>query len=65
DKGIEPLLKAEKIDPEDVIVLGNIAQGYKLKGDKETAIEYYEKVIRYGNERSIAYAKQQIQELKK
>lgn len=65
DKGIEPLLKAEKIDPEDAIVLGNIAQGYKLKGDKETAIEYYEKVIKYGDERSIAYAKQQIQELKK
>lgn len=65
DKGIEPLLKAEKIDPKDAIVLGNIAQGYKLKGDKETAIEYYEKVIKYGDERSIAYAKQQIQELKK
>jgi len=65
DKGIAPLLKAEKIDPKDVIVLGNIAQGYKLKGDKETAIEYYEKVIKYGDERSIAFAKQQIQELKK
>jgi tetratricopeptide (TPR) repeat protein len=65
DKGIKPLLKAEKIDPEDAIVLGNIAQGYKLKGDKESAIEYYEKVVKYGDERSIAYAKQQIQELKK
>jgi tetratricopeptide (TPR) repeat protein len=65
NKGIEPLLKAEKIDPKDAIVLGNIAQGYKLKGDKETEIEYYEKVIKYGDERSIAYAKQQIQELKK
>jgi tetratricopeptide (TPR) repeat protein len=65
DKGIEPLLKAEKIDSKDAIVLGNIAQGYKLKGDKKTAIEYYEKVIKYGDERSISYAKQQIEELKK
>tara|TARA_B110000879_G_scaffold168408_1_gene217977 strand:- start:506 stop:1471 length:966 start_codon:yes stop_codon:yes gene_type:complete len=65
DKGIEPLLKAEKIDPKDAIVLGNIAQGYKLKGNKSTAIEYYEKVIKYGDERSIVYAKQQIEDLKK
>jgi tetratricopeptide (TPR) repeat protein len=65
DKGIAPLLKAEKIDPEDTIVLGNIAQGYKLKGDNETAILYYEKVIKYGDERAVVYAKQQIEELKK
>jgi len=64
DKGIEHLLKAEKIAPTDAIVLGNIAQGYKLKGDKNRAITYYEKVIQYGDERSKAYAKQQIQELK-
>ncbi len=65
DKGIEPLLRAEKIDPTDAIVLVNIAQGYKLKGDKSTAIEYYEKVIKHGEESSIEYAKQQIEELRK
>jgi len=33
DKGIETLLKAEKINPKDFIVLSNIAHGYNLKGD--------------------------------
>ena len=33
DKALEWLLKAEKINPGDSIVLSNIAQAYKLKGD--------------------------------
>ncbi|MCD4698059.1 MAG: hypothetical protein K8S16_17680 [Bacteroidales bacterium] len=65
DKGIEPLLKAEKINPQDYIVLSNIAQGYKLKGDKKKAIEYYEKTIKYGDEQAKTFARQQIDELKK
>lgn len=65
DKGIEPLLRAEEIDPTDAIVLSNIAQGYKLKGDKEMAIKYYERTIEHADERTAAYAKQQIEELKK
>ncbi|WP_166963858.1 tetratricopeptide repeat protein [Yeosuana marina] len=65
DKGLEPLLRAEKIDPKDYIVLSNIAQGYKLKGNKEKAIEYYEKTIEYGEERAKEFARQQIIELKK
>ncbi|MFG6685568.1 tetratricopeptide repeat protein [Mariniflexile sp. HNIBRBA6329] len=64
DKGIEPLLRAEKINPKDYIVLSNIAQGYKLKGDKEKAIAYYEKTVEYGDERAKEYAIQQIIELK-
>ncbi len=64
DKGIEPLLRAENINPKDYIVLGNIAQGYKLKGDKEKAIEYYQKMAEYGDENATQYAKQQIMELK-
>ncbi|MCK9626610.1 MAG: hypothetical protein M0R23_09170 [Bacteroidales bacterium] len=64
DKGIEPLLMAEKIDPTDYIVLSNIAQGYKLKGDNDKAIEYYEKTIKYGDKQAIDFAKQQIEELK-
>lgn len=65
DKGLEPLLKAEKINPEDYIVLSNIAQGYKLKGDTEKAIKYYEKTIEYGDEQAKTFARQQIEELKK
>ena len=64
DKGIEPLLRAEKINPKDYIVLGNIAQGYKLKGDKKKAIEYYEKTAELGDEKAKEFAKQQIAELK-
>ena len=65
DKGLTPLLKAEKIDPKDPIVLSNIAQAYKLKGDKENAIKYYNKTIEYGDDRSKQFAEQQIELLKK
>lgn len=65
DKGLEPLLKAEKITPTDYIVLSNIAQGYRLKGDKEKAVEYYEKTAKYGDDRAKEFAKIQIEELKK
>lgn len=65
DKGIEPLLKAEKLDPTDAIVLSNIAQGYKLKGNKRMAIKYYQKTIKYADEETAAFATQQIEELKK
>lgn len=65
DKGIEPLLKAEKLNPKDYIVLSNIAQGYKLKGDKKKSIEYYEKVTEYGDADTKAFAKDQIEKLRK
>ena len=65
DKGIEALLRAEKINPKDCVVLNNIAHGYKLQGDKQNAIKYYEKVIKYGDKKYVQYAKQQISELKK
>lgn len=65
DKAIEPLLKAEKLDPRDCIVLANIAQAYKLKGDKKRSTEYYEKVIQYGDEESKEFAGKQIRELNK
>jgi tetratricopeptide (TPR) repeat protein len=65
DKALDPLLKAEELNPKDYIVLSNIAQGYKLKGNKEKAIEYYKKTLKYGNEEAKEYAKQQINELSK
>ena len=65
DKGIEPLLRAETIDPKDYIVLSNLAQCYKLKHDKEKAIEYYKRTILYGDESAKEYAKQQISILQK
>lgn len=65
DKALEPLLKAEKIDNKDYIVLSNIAQAYKLKGDYQKAIDYYELTIKYGDDEAKKYAKKQIEELKK
>lgn len=65
DKAIEYLKKAEQINPKDFIVLNNIAQAYKIKGDKENAIKYYELTEKYGDEQAKHQAQQNIQQLKK
>ncbi len=65
DKALEPLFKAEKINPKDYIVLSNIAQAYKLKGDNKNAIKYYELTLKHGDEQAKKYAQGQIDELKK
>lgn len=64
DKAIEYLKQAERVSPEDFIVLANIAQGYKRKGDKENAIKYYELVLKHGDEQAKQEAKNYIKELK-
>lgn len=65
DKALTALLKAEKINPKDAIVLNNIAHAYKLKGDKANAITYYELTIKYGDKEEKKFASQQIELLKK
>jgi tetratricopeptide (TPR) repeat protein len=64
DKALAPLFKAEKLNPKDYIVLGNIAHCYKLKGDKANAVKYYEVIARDGDGESKAFAKQQLEKLK-
>jgi len=64
DKALEYLLKAEKLNPKDFIVLGNIAQAYKLKEDSDSSIKYYELVKKYGDDNAIEYAKGEISKLK-
>ena len=64
DKALKSLRKAEKINPEDYIVLSNIAHAYNLKKDKAKSIEYYEKVIQYGDEDTKQYAVETIKRLK-
>lgn len=64
DKAIEALIKAEKIDPKDIIVIANIAHAYKLKENKQKAIDYYQKMVNYGDEKAKEFAQQQIMELK-
>lgn len=44
DKGLEILLKAEKIAPNDEIVLSNIARVYELKGEKQKEEIYRKKI---------------------
>lgn len=65
DKAIEHLLRAEKLNPKDYIVLGNIAQAYKLKGDKNNAIKYYELTSKHGDKQAKKYSQEQIEPLKK
>lgn len=64
DKALEPLLKAEKINPKDCIILSNIAYAYKMKGDKNSAIKYYNMILLYGDQQTIENAKKQLEELK-
>jgi tetratricopeptide (TPR) repeat protein len=57
------LLKAEKLAPQDTVVLNNIATCYAGKGDKPNAFKYYNLVIKYGNEGQKADAREKIKEL--
>ncbi len=61
DRALVYLKQAEKINPKDFIVLNNIAQAYKLKGDKANAIKYYDLTEKYGD----AEAKEQARKSKK
>jgi len=63
DKAITYLLQAEKLNPEDHIVLNNIAHGYKLKGDKQNAIKYYKLAEKYGDEETKSLARKGLEEL--
>ena len=65
DKALPPLLKAEKLAPHDYIVISNIAQAYKMKGDRTNAIKYYILTEKYGDEQAVKYAHEQIEELQK
>lgn len=57
DDALELLLKAEKVNPKDLIVLGNIAHTYKRKGDDSNAIKYYELILKYGDNQAKEDAK--------
>lgn len=65
DKAIEYLKLAEKLNAKDYIVLGNIAQTYKRKGDKENAIKYFELYKKYGDKQAQEDANKELNELRK
>lgn len=64
-KAIPLLLDAEKVAPDDFVLLNNLAQAYKRKGDKTKAIAYYEKVVKFGDAETTEFAKKELLELKK
>jgi tetratricopeptide (TPR) repeat protein len=64
DRAIEFLKQAEKLTPKDYIVLNNIAEGYRLKGDKANALKYYKLTEKYGDEHAKQQSRQKIKELK-
>jgi tetratricopeptide (TPR) repeat protein len=65
DKALEQLLKAEKINPKDFVILNNIGEAYKRKDDKRNAIKYFKLTSKYGNEDAKNSAQEQIDKLKK
>lgn len=65
NSALEWLKKAENLAPEDFIVLGNIALCYKMLGDTEKAIKYYELEVKYGDDDAKDFANKQLTELKK
>jgi tetratricopeptide (TPR) repeat protein len=62
-KGLEYFLKANKLNPKDVIVLNNIAYSYEQMKDNNNAITYYDLIGKYGNEYDKKFSKQKIDEL--
>lgn len=65
DEALGVLLVAENLNPTDFVVLGNIAQAYKLKGNKAEAIKYYKLMLEHGDNDAKAYARSQIELLEK
>ena len=64
DSALPYLLRAEKINPKDVIVLNNLGEAYRRKGDNANAKLYFEKVIKFGTMEEAEDAKQKIKLLK-
>lgn len=63
-EALELYLKAEKINPEDTIVLNNIGLIYERLQDKKKAIQYYSKMYDAGDEETKLMATEKINKLK-
>jgi len=64
EKALIPLKKAEDVNPNDFIVLNNLAYAYRELNNKEKAIEYYKKVIKFGDKQAKEQAEKEIEKLK-
>ncbi|MEO0895826.1 MAG: tetratricopeptide repeat protein [Bacteroidota bacterium] len=63
NKALGFLLRAEKLAPEDPVVLANIAKSYLMLDDMPKAKAYYELVVKHGDERSKRFAQSQIMKI--
>jgi len=63
DKGINTLLKANEIKPNEGAILNNIAFLYETKGDNTNAIKYYKKLAKHGSKDEVKAAKKKIAKL--
>jgi tetratricopeptide (TPR) repeat protein len=62
-KALNPLLTAEKKSPKDAIILGNIAHVYLNLKDNKKAIEYYKKVMQFGDDNAKSFSQKQLKKL--
>jgi tetratricopeptide (TPR) repeat protein len=63
NESLKHLIKAEKIDPNDIIIINNIAYCYKMINNKKMAKKYYNKMIQKGDKEAAEYAKKMLNEL--
>ncbi len=64
DGALPLFLKAEKVAPDDTIVMNNIAYCYEKKGDKQKAIAYLEKILPLSDEASRKNVQAKIDKIK-
>lgn len=65
NKAIKHLKKALSLNPNDYIVLNNLAESYERIGDKINAVKYYKIILKRGPSKEKIKAKSRISELEK
>ena len=64
EKSLEVLLKAHNLDPNDLVVISNIAKTYEDINDLPNALKYYKLLKKIGTKDAKAFAAQKIKSLK-
>ena len=65
EKALQAFLDAEKVDPSDGIVLGNIGKWYADHGDTKNAKKYYKKMLKNPDTRVREFARNRLDALDK
>ncbi len=64
ENGLKYFLQAEKINPQDPVILLNIANVYKKTNNKTKAKEYYQRIGKLADPHAQKIAKEQLEKLK-